>query len=65
MKPFIVTDETKAMVMNNIAYMLNSFLKCSEFKNYYNMDTIKIDVGEQAPYENAMKIKQYILEEFA
>lgn len=33
MSPFKVTDETKAMVMENITFLLNSFLKCSEFKN--------------------------------
>ena len=33
MHPFVVTNETKAMVNSNIAYLLNSFLGCSEFKN--------------------------------
>lgn len=31
MKPFKVTDETKSMVMDNITFMLNNFMKCSEF----------------------------------
>ena len=31
--PFQVTDETKAMVINNICYMLNNFLKCSAYEN--------------------------------
>ena len=31
MQPFIVTDETKAMVTDNIAHILGSFLSCSEF----------------------------------
>ena len=31
--PFQVTDETKAMVTNNICYLLNSFLKCSAYEN--------------------------------
>lgn len=31
--PFIVTDETKSMVIKNISYMLNNFLLCSEYKN--------------------------------
>lgn len=31
--PFQVTDETKAMVMDNIAYLLNNFLKCSAYEN--------------------------------
>lgn len=31
--PFQVTDETKAMVIDNICYMLNSFLKCSAYEN--------------------------------
>lgn len=29
MHPFIVNDETKKMVMNNIVYQLNQFLNCS------------------------------------
>ena len=31
--PFQVTDETKAMVTNNICYLLNNFLKCSAYVN--------------------------------
>lgn len=31
--PFQVTDETKAMVTNNICYLLNSFLHCSAYEN--------------------------------
>jgi predicted ABC-type ATPase len=34
MRPFIVTGEAKAMVNSNIAYLLNGFLACSEFKNF-------------------------------
>ena len=33
MSPFTVTEETKAMVEDNICHMLNNFLKCSEFDN--------------------------------
>ncbi|MDD3335097.1 MAG: AAA family ATPase [Eubacteriales bacterium] len=33
MKPFVVTDETKAMVLDNIAYLLNRFLRCSAYEN--------------------------------
>jgi broad-specificity NMP kinase len=33
MKPFIVNDETKNMVQNNIIYLLRSFLTCSEYEN--------------------------------
>ena len=33
MRPFTVTDETKAMVMDNISYVLGNFLRCSEYKN--------------------------------
>jgi chloramphenicol 3-O-phosphotransferase len=33
MHPFVVTDETKAMVESNIAHLLNAFLDCSEFEN--------------------------------
>ena len=31
--PFQVTDETKAMVTNNICYLLNNFLKCSAYES--------------------------------
>lgn len=30
---FQVTDETKAMVLDNICYLLNSFLRCSAYEN--------------------------------
>lgn len=33
MHPFVVTDETRAMVMDNIAHLLTSFLACSELEN--------------------------------
>ena len=33
MKPFYVTDETKAMVMDNICHVLGNFLRCSTFDN--------------------------------
>lgn len=32
MHPFVVNDETKAMVLGNIAYVLNSFLHCSAYR---------------------------------
>lgn len=31
--PFQVTDETKAMVIRNICYLLNSFIHCSAYEN--------------------------------
>ena len=31
--PFQVTDETKAMVIDNICYLLNNFLRCSAYEN--------------------------------
>lgn len=31
--PFQVTEETKAMVIRNICYLLNSFLACSAYEN--------------------------------
>lgn len=31
--PFQVTDETKAMVVSNICYLLNSFIHCSAYDN--------------------------------
>ena len=33
MHPFVVTDETKAMVNSNITHLLNGFLACSELEN--------------------------------
>ena len=33
MDPFLVTEETKAMVMDNITHTLNNFLRCSAFEN--------------------------------
>jgi predicted ABC-type ATPase len=33
MRPFVVTEETKAMVESNIAHLLNGFLACSELEN--------------------------------
>ena len=31
--PFQVTEETKAMVTENICYLLNQFLHCSAYEN--------------------------------
>ena len=31
--PFQVTEETKAMVTDNICYLLNNFLHCSAYEN--------------------------------
>ncbi len=31
--PFVVTDETKAMVMDNICHLLGNFLSCSAYQN--------------------------------
>lgn len=33
MNPFVVSEETKAMVITNITCMLNTFIRCSEFEN--------------------------------
>lgn len=33
MSPFIVNEETKAMVMDNICYLLNNYLQCSQYEN--------------------------------
>ncbi|KPU44288.1 shikimate kinase [Oxobacter pfennigii] len=33
MQPFTVTEETKEMVHDNIAHILNNFIKCSEYEN--------------------------------
>jgi len=31
--PFIVTDQTKAMVLDNITYLLNNFISCGAYGN--------------------------------
>ena len=33
MDPFVVNDETKAMVLDNICFVLNRFLHCAAFEN--------------------------------
>jgi len=33
MNPFQVTEETKAMVVDNICYVLNNFIKCAAYEN--------------------------------
>jgi len=33
MNPFIVNEETKKMVLNNIIHVLNDYLECSVFEN--------------------------------
>ncbi len=33
MRPFTVNEETKAMVVENIAFLLNQFLRCDTYKN--------------------------------
>lgn len=32
-KPFVVTDETRAMVMDNITHLLGNFLRCGAYEN--------------------------------
>ena len=32
MSPFVVTEETRAMVLDNITHLLNNFLRCSEYR---------------------------------
>lgn len=32
-RPFVVTEETKAMVLRNIRFLLSGFLRCSEYEN--------------------------------
>ncbi len=33
MNPFVVNDETRKMVIDNICYLLNQYLKCSVYEN--------------------------------
>ena len=33
MNPFVVTDETKQMVQDNITHLLRNFITCSEYEN--------------------------------
>ena len=32
MSPFMVTEETRTMVLDNITHLLNNFLRCSEYR---------------------------------
>ena len=32
-EPFVVTEETKAVVMDNICHVLNNFIHCTEYEN--------------------------------
>ena len=33
MNPFVVNDETRKMVIDNICFLLNQYLKCSVYEN--------------------------------
>lgn len=33
MNPFVVNEETKTLVMDNICYMLNNFIHCQQYQN--------------------------------
>jgi len=33
MSPFIVNDETKNMVIDNVSYLINNFISCSVYEN--------------------------------
>ena len=33
MNPFVVNEETKVLVMDNICYMLNNFIHCQQYQN--------------------------------
>ena len=62
--PFQVTDETKAMVMDNICYLLNNFLHCSTafFALFSGLaiDTVKIDTSNKSVCEIAIVVcKEY------
>lgn len=57
MHPFIVTDETRTMAMNNIVHLLSSFLTCSELENVLfcwvlHEQTILDDLLSRLPLEN-------------
>lgn len=62
MSPFIVTEKTKQVIIDNIVFMLNNFIKSGEFKNivfcwvmHYQsiMDEIisRVDIGENNLFE--------------
>lgn len=58
MSPFVVTEETKAMVLDNISYMLNNFIKCSEYENIIfcwvmHTDEIIKDIISKLDFSNA------------
>ena len=56
--PFQVTDETKAMVTNNICYVLNNFLKCSAYSN--NLNRRRCSMAEKFPYEDIVNLPPHI-----
>lgn len=58
MQPFSVTDETKAMVMDNICHMLGNFLRCSAFDNVVfcwvmHQQSIVDDILSRLPLQDA------------
>jgi len=56
MNPFQITEETKQMVMNNICFLLNSFIKCSAYENIAQPKCL-IDQLRN-PIRNSFKVKK-------
>ena len=57
--PFQVTDETKAMVTNNMCYLLNNFVKCSAWETPF----VAIVNGQIVGMTTIMKSDYYPLPE--
>lgn len=73
MHPFVVTDETKAMVEDNIAYVLKNFLSCSIYQHVIfcwvmHQDTIisdllaRLDGTEYELYKITLSCSEQALE---
>ena len=61
--PFLVTEETKEMVMDNIGYLLNSFLRCTAYHYVifcWVMQTI-IDSILERLYLSGCEVKSFSL----
>ncbi len=62
MNPFVVSDETKRMVIDNIAHILNNFLSCTALENIvfcwvmHEQEIIDRVVGEIAERDYALRV---------
>ena len=62
MRPFVVTEETKAMVGGNIVHLLNSFLACSEFEHVMISDLRDV-IFQRDPFDTPVASLELFLED--